>query len=100
MSIGALYEDHRFAAADYEAVMAQLQGSRPRGCLVHIGGPTESAGGSSRSGTRRTTSGAFRRTVSTQRSTRLESPPSVRPSSSVHTILPPPEALSNLPPGT
>jgi hypothetical protein len=39
------------------------------------------AGGSSRSGTRRTTSGAFRRAVSTQRSTRLESPASVRPSS-------------------
>ena len=42
MSIGALYEDDRFAAADYEAVMAQLGDEGPEGCLVHIGGPTES----------------------------------------------------------
>ena len=39
MSIGALYEDDRFAAADYEAVMAQLGEEAPEGCLVHIGGP-------------------------------------------------------------
>ena len=40
MSIGALYEDDRFAAADYEAVMAQIGEEPPEGCLVHIGGPS------------------------------------------------------------
>ncbi len=99
MSIGAWYEDDRFAAADYEAVMAQL-GKAPEGCLVHIGGPTESGWRvievwDTEDNQRRFQEDRLNPAFDAARKPRVS--PTFFP---VHTILPPPEALSSLPPGT
>lgn len=100
MSIGALYEDDRFAAADYEAVMAQLGEEAPEGCLVHIGGPTESGWRvievwDTEDNQRRFQEGRLNPAFDAVGKPRVS--PTFFP---VHTILPPPEALSSLAPGS
>jgi hypothetical protein len=100
MSIGALFEDDRFAAADYEAVMVQLGEEPPEGCLVHISGPTES-------GWRVIevwdTEDKQRRFQEGRLNPAFEAAGKPRVSPiffQVHSILPPPEALSSLAPGS
>ena len=100
MSIGALYEDDRFAAADYEAVLAHLGEEPPEGCLVHIGGPTESGWRvievwDTEDNQRRFQENRLNAAFDAAGKPRVS--PTFFP---VHTILPPPEALSSLAPGS
>jgi len=99
MSIGALFEVDRFTSADYEAVLAQV-GAEAEGCLVHIAGPTESGWRvievwDTEDNQRRFQEGRLNPAFDAVKKQRVI--PTFFP---VHTILPPPEVLSNLPPGT
>jgi hypothetical protein len=100
MSIGAWYEDDRFAAADYEAVMAELGEEPPEGCLVHISSPTESGWRvievwDTEDNQRRFQEARLNPAFDAAGKPRVT--PAFFP---VHNILPPPEALSSLSPGS
>jgi hypothetical protein len=96
MPIGALFEVDGFTSADDEAVSAQLGEEPPEGCLVHIGGPTESGWRvievwDTEDNQRRFQEGRLNPAFDAAKKRRVS--PTFFP---VHTILPPPEALSGL----
>ena len=100
MSIGALFEVDGFTSADYEAVVAQVGEEPPEGCLVHIAGPTESGWRvievwDTEDNQRRFQEGRLNPGFDAAKKQRVS--PTFFP---VHTILPPPEALSSLAPGS
>ena len=100
MSIGALFEVDGFTSADYEAVSAQLGEEPIKGLLVHIAGPTESGWRvievwDTEEDQRRLQEDRLNPAFDAAKKQRVS--PTFFP---VHTILPPPEALSSLAPGS